>query len=1323
MKKTLRLLALLMLVVTMCFAVVSCDGDGTPENTSENTPENTVINNDFGAKLEGGGFDAGTVLNTEPFAADSAERANAIEKIVEYGVPLEQKAVAVYDIDATKDGVEVQPNGSVRVTIPAPIAAITSYDVFHISDNGSVDILNAVTADGKITFESSSFSTFLVASKVNVGDDVFANAPSYVAPYQTMKLGNATVNVNSMYQHYGNFKVGNASGEYFTYQTYANAGDKITLTAIPNEGYEFVRWSKDGVTVSENASFEYTVTEGSNQLYAQFVSTTTYFIEVVNEGYNYFYGMNSINDGIAYGTVSEHVDIGEQVTLRFTPAEGYYFAGLYTTLSDDPITTATEYTFTATESVKFWAVYKPVNDCTLTIENAGYTYGMGDNYIDDYTFYGSTSKDLKTGDVVTLRFVARPGYRFVGVYNSEDPDTIITTETEYTYTVTGTAKLYAIYEAVPAYSMIVSTVNINSWQFMGTATYAYGKLSGSYMYGDVYEGTEVALDFDLYDENVYRFLGWYDGYNIEEANLLSTEREYTFTMNGDKKIYAHFEEVPDYIITIERFGGQLNSALIHMDYASNSKYIQGEYRPGTEVTLDIDIKDDRYKFLGWYDSYGVLVSENETYTFTPDGDTYLFASVVEKSSINVTVGVNSNFEGSFVGETTGKMETYCTFKIYEGKNELVSAYANKGYKFVGWYVDEECVSTEATIDLSTFADGTYVQATFEIKENEVGTVTGMWVLGENIKFNQNIGWHFEGDFESRTFTATITAGDENVSDINELYLQCVRFGINGEKLLQPHYELDIDLGNYDPNVVGVYEVYLTYREDPSIVLTLIINVDSNEYYDVQVIARGGAGSVTIVDVVGTSANVKSGTELTFTQTPLSDRIFGGWYYLNSDNSLGEFITYDDECTVKITSDVKIGAHYYSTDDSFTVNATAQGDRGYIVIKGKVQNTYTAEAMETVTIAAVANYGYRFVGWYVDGELVSTNATYEYLATADLDIEARFEGEWILFGAYIDEDGYTGYGNPQNQFLVVRTSPHTGERETIAVDHDRVFSLQYGDVVEFIAKPMEGYTFGAFRFDETNGEFFGHDGYYKWTVDITEDNSIIQAFFQPVSASEENINLYVDFEGSMCDDCYVYINGIKMTKANSQAITVKDQSKVSFVAIECGECEGFRYYIHTNGSQPGTVITDGVYSFIVTTDMCKQVTTNFGTEYTLYFDACFGFETVTLGMFHDEDVVDVVVENAYDSSTGEHVTLENTLDYIFGAVYGETIRLKVEVPEDWTAYTFTIEITVTYSNLDADNKVIKTYYIHSDDLDGDYYDLFIEYPGYYEIDVSAGKVVN
>ena len=725
----------------------------------------------------------------------------------------------------------------------------------------------------------------------------------------------------------------------------------------------------------------------------------------------------------------------------------------------------------------------------LYVVTDGYYYTRGTNFINGVGRTGDTGISFNDGDSITLEFRPSEGYRYVGLYDNDD--NLITTESEYTFNITADTRYWVRYEEIPTYLLTV----VHDGFFYNRGT---NFINGVGRYGDANirfnEGESITLEFRPAEG--YRYVGLYDN----DDNLITTESEYTFNITANTTYWVKYEEIPGNVVTVERFGGNINSAMIHMGEKSHTMSLNDRYDIGEAITLSIDIRDDRYKFLGWYDSFGVLVSENETYTFTPDGDTYLFASVVEKSSINVTVGVNSNFEGSFVGETAGKEETYCTFKIYEGKNEFVSAYANKGYKFIGWYVNEECVSTEATIDLSTFADGTYVQATFEIKENEVGTVTNMWVLGENIKYNQNVGWHFEGDFESRTFTATITVADENVSDINKLYLQCVRFGINGEKLLQPHYELDIDLGNYDPNVVGVYEVYLTYKADPSVVITLVINVISDELYDVQVIAKGAGGEATIVGG-GTSAYVQSGTELTFTQTPFSDRIFGGWYYLNSDNSLGEFITYDEECTIKITSDVKIGARYYSIDDRFDVNATAQDDRGYIVINGQVKNTYSAEAMETVTIAAVANYGYRFVGWYVDEELVSTNATYEYLATAGLDIEARFEGEWILFGAYVDEDGYTGSGSPQNQFLIVRTSPQTGERETIAVDHDRVFSLQYGDVVEFIAKPMEGYTFVAFRFDETNGEFFGHDGYYKWTVDIAEDNSIIQAFFQPVPASE------------------------------------------------------------------------------------------------------------------------------------------------------------------------------------------------------------------------------
>jgi hypothetical protein len=294
----------------------------------------------------------------------------------------------------------------------------------------------------------------------------------------------------------------------------------------------------------------------------------------------------------------------------------------------------------------------------------------------------------------------------------------------------------------------------------------------------------------------------------------------------------------------------------------------------------------------------------------------------------------------------------------------------------------------------------------------------------------------------------------------------------------------------------------------------------------------------------------------------------------------------------------------------------------------------------------------------------------------------------------------------------------------------VFSLQYGDVVEFIAKPMAGYTFGAFRFDETNGEFFGHDGYYKWTVDIAEDNSIIQAFFQPVGKSEEDVKIcvdYVDFFGSDCDDCYIYLNGVKVTKemAASQSFMTKDQTKITIVPVECGHCEGFRYYMPTSGTIAGDIETGDIICFQMSTLFCRKVSSNFGNEYTFYFDVCFGYEQVTADMTFGPDIddentgFDVRFENVLFG--GEKTTIEDTQDLFFGAVLGDTVRITpLNIPK---GYEFNyIEVTIEYEAID-DDVVYKTIILDADDFANGYCDLKIEYPGHYSFYVSVTRIVN
>ena len=70
---------------------------------------------------------------------------------------------AVFDISLVKGGETVQPNGSVRVTLPVP-QGMNGADmrVYHISDNGAKTDMNAVYSNGFMIFETDHFSLYSI---------------------------------------------------------------------------------------------------------------------------------------------------------------------------------------------------------------------------------------------------------------------------------------------------------------------------------------------------------------------------------------------------------------------------------------------------------------------------------------------------------------------------------------------------------------------------------------------------------------------------------------------------------------------------------------------------------------------------------------------------------------------------------------------------------------------------------------------------------------------------------------------------------------------------------------------------------------------------------------------------------------------------------------------------------------------------------------------------------------------------------------------------------------------------------------------------------
>lgn len=134
-------------------------------NNDDEQPIVLTLNNDFGASVEGGNFPEGSALVTTPIDETSQDGIAAINAIAEqeYNV---FKPVYIFDVSVVKDNAKVQPNGKVKVSIPVTADLASYKTVLHIKDDGAVERLSANYADGKITFETDSFSIFVLVEPV-----------------------------------------------------------------------------------------------------------------------------------------------------------------------------------------------------------------------------------------------------------------------------------------------------------------------------------------------------------------------------------------------------------------------------------------------------------------------------------------------------------------------------------------------------------------------------------------------------------------------------------------------------------------------------------------------------------------------------------------------------------------------------------------------------------------------------------------------------------------------------------------------------------------------------------------------------------------------------------------------------------------------------------------------------------------------------------------------------------------------------------------------------------------------------------------------------
>ena len=155
-------------------------------------------------------------------------------------------------------------------------------------------------------------------------------------------------------------------------------------------------------------------------------------------------------------------------------------------------------------------------------------------------------------------------------------------------------------------------------------------------------------------------------------------------------------------------------------------------------------------------------------------------------------------------------------------------------------------------------------------------------------------------------------------------------------------------------------------------------------------------------------------------------------------------------------------------DTHTVEVTAEN--------GTVEGAGTYEHGATATLTAVANDGYEFLGWTVDDEVVSTDESYTFEVTSDLDIVANFDYvyEFVYFvNAFGWDEVYAYVWN------------ETGNNEWPGVQLEKAEYQLYG---------FDVYGIGYPELSEITHIIFnnGHNGEGNQTADLdwTPDNYYI-----------------------------------------------------------------------------------------------------------------------------------------------------------------------------------------------------------------------------------------
>ena len=374
-------------------------------------------------------------------------------------------------------------------------------------------------------------------------------------------------------------------------------GHEFPITAVPAEGYHFVKWTKGTDDVSTNAEHAVTISGVKGEItdiIANF-EINTYNISV------------TAGEGGSASASAATVKHGSEVTLTATPSSGYSFAGWYD--GENLISAEASYTFTVTSHINYTARFNEVPTGTVAIhitvastDGTTVTNNATGNVkaiINNIGQEWATNADFVVGadvELVATNDYDQKAYLFDGWYKN---GVLVSNDLEITVKATEVATYEARFFRG---CVVIGNSNNNRFGYVNSITLADGTSIGydASNRAVVKAGTTVKINTFI---NMYAYeVGSWRNANDE---IVSTDKDFIVEVNEDVTYTANFEPA-SYNLTVRANDDNYGTVSATSGTSTGTTVKVGH---NMEATITATANTGYY-FVNWTKGTDVVSSEN-----------------------------------------------------------------------------------------------------------------------------------------------------------------------------------------------------------------------------------------------------------------------------------------------------------------------------------------------------------------------------------------------------------------------------------------------------------------------------------------------------------------------------------------------------------------------------------------------------------------------------------------------------------------------------------------------------------------------------------------